>query len=151
MITSQTAPFSAEISAELDIIPADKLTYLQERFRNRLYDLVVSEFIKHNSANPEFTQAALARRINSRPEVVNRWLSSPGNWRLDTVSNLLVGICGAELEMSLSRFCDQPARNYHKPEWLDEREPQKALFYNVPPPPVGSFMPDPLPYPMAKT
>ena len=59
-------------------------------FRNRLYDLIVGEFMRHAAKNPKFTQAALARRLRSRPEVVNRWLSSPGNWTLDTVSYSLL-------------------------------------------------------------
>ncbi|MEC7593676.1 MAG: hypothetical protein VYA64_09600, partial [Pseudomonadota bacterium] len=42
------------------------------------------------------TQAELARRMGRRPEVVSRMLGAPGNWRLDTVSDLLFAISGAE-------------------------------------------------------
>ena len=39
---------------------------------------------------------AVARRMGRRPEVVSRMLGAPGNWRLDTVSDLLFAISGAE-------------------------------------------------------
>ena len=37
-------------------------------------------------------QKKLARRIRRKPEVINRWLSSAGNWELDTISDLLLGM-----------------------------------------------------------
>lgn len=132
-------PFLAEIAGEFDAIPPEKLSYLQERFRNRLYDLIVGEFLKHNAENPLFTQAALARRIGSRPDVVNRWLSSPGNWTTDTISNLLAGICGAELGITIDKLYERPTHNYTRPEWLDSTELSREIYYTAPPPAIGSI------------
>ena len=56
-----------------------------------MFDLVHAEFRKSG-----LTQAELARRMGRRPEVVSRMLGAPGNWRLDTVSDLLFAISGAE-------------------------------------------------------
>ena len=67
------------------------LAYFRQRQRDRLFDLVHAEFCKSG-----LTQAELARRMGRRPEVVSRMLGAPGNWRLDTVSDLLFAISGAE-------------------------------------------------------
>jgi hypothetical protein len=141
MITSQKTAFLSEVSSEFDVIPADKRTYLSDRLRHRLYDLILSEFMKHQKDNPGFTQAALARRIGSRPEIVNRWLSSPGNWTLDTISNLLAGISGAELGISVNRLADYPKANLSRPDWLDNDRDRKT--YNVPTQAVAVFVVNP--------
>jgi hypothetical protein len=138
-MTTYPTAFLSEIDSEFDEIPLEKRIYLQERLRHRLYDLIVGEFVKHQSANPHFTQVALARRIGRRPDVINRWLSSPGNWTLDTVTNLLAAISGAELGLSVNRFAEYPKANYTRPDWLDGSD--KA--YNPPPPPAGVATPLP--------
>lgn len=91
------ASSSNDHSAE-KISSAD-LAYFQDRLRSRLYDLVLTEF--ENAREIGLTQAMLARRLGKRPEQINRWLSSPGNWTLETVSNLLIGISNSELMMSV--------------------------------------------------
>jgi hypothetical protein len=117
MTTSQNV-FLSEVNSEFDFIPAERRAFLQERLRTRLYDLILSEFIEHQSRNPAFTKAALARRIGSRPEIINRILSSPGNWTIDTISNLLAGISGAELGLSANKFSEYHVANHTRPEWL---------------------------------
>ena len=69
MTTSQTA-FMSEVTSEFAVLALETRAYLQERLRNRLYDLVIGEFQKHQDKNPAFTKAALARRIESRPEFI---------------------------------------------------------------------------------
>lgn len=144
MTTYQTA-FLSETKDELATIPAEKRAYFQERLRNRLYDLVAGEFLKRQAETPNFTQAALAKRIESRPDLVNRWLSSPGNWTLDTLSNLLLGIAGAELEIGVKHF-DQPVRNFTRPEWLDCNPSMRDHDVFSPQPPVtGTSTFEPVP------
>ncbi len=87
----RTSPFS-EPAGE-DAIPAGTLAYFRARNRNRLYDLVMQEFVASG-----ITRATLARRLKRRPEVVSRLLGAPGNWTLDTVSDLLFAIDGGEVD-----------------------------------------------------
>jgi hypothetical protein len=126
----QTA-FLSEITDLSKTVPAGTRAYLQERLRNRLYDLVLTEFMKRQEEDPEFTQAALAKRIEKRPEQINRWLSSPGNWTIDTISDLLVGIMGAELEIGTNHFVDQMPRNYAEPEWLNQEASKDGIVLIV--------------------
>ena len=143
MTTSQTA-FLSDITDASKVVPAGTRAYLQERLRNRLYDLVLTEFMKRQRENPEFTQAALAKRIERGGDQVNRWLRSPGNWTIDTISDLLVGIAGAELTIGVSGFADRPSRNYIQPEWLSPEPiargcnvfsllPYNTAVYNISP------------------
>lgn len=116
MTTPQTS-FLSEIENG-EPIPVGKLSYLRERTRNLLYDFIVRKFIEAEKQG--LTQAELARRIGKRPEVVNRMLGSPGNWRIDTISDLLVGISAEELEPKSVSLLNRARRNQQHPEWLQE-------------------------------
>lgn len=96
-------------------IPLGTIAYFRERNRNRVHDMVLKAFKESG-----LTQAQLARRLGKRTDVVCRWLGAPGNWTLDTVSDLLLAIEGQELNYSLSRPFDGPVQNYREPEWLLE-------------------------------
>lgn len=100
-------------------IPLSKRAYFGGRLRNRLYNFVLTKFLE-KEASGELTKAELARRIGRRPEVITRLLASPGNWKLDTVSDLLLGISGEELGFSAFSPAALPRRNLVRPEWLDE-------------------------------
>jgi hypothetical protein len=99
------------------LIPVSTLGYFRARNRWRAYDLVLTEF-----KNSELTKADLARRLGKRPEVVSRLLGAPGNWGLDTVSDLLFAISGAAVVYNTAYPLDMPARNDTQPEWLGNYE-----------------------------
>ena len=108
------------------------LAYYRARFRNRLYHLVLSKF-REAEAGEGLTRAELARRTGKRPEVLTRILGAPGNWRLDTVSDLLMGIAGEELDATASSPLAGATRNYRYRDFLRMDEDQGALNpMNVP-------------------
>jgi hypothetical protein len=94
MTTSQPTSFLSEI-LEGKPIPPSKLGYFRARLSNRLHELVLDTFVKRE-ADGEITRAELARRIDRKPEQVSRWLGAPGNWTIDTASDLMLGM-GCEL------------------------------------------------------
>ena len=71
-------------------IPLGEFGYFQARNKRRAYSIVMDEFKKSG-----ISQATLARRMRKKPDVVCRLLSGPGNWGLDTFSDLLLAISGA--------------------------------------------------------
>jgi hypothetical protein len=77
-----------------DPISDGTLEHFRNRFRERLYELVLSEYRKQ--AEKGMTKSHIAHRINRRPEQITRWLGAPGNWTLETVSDLLLVISQAE-------------------------------------------------------
>ena len=88
MTTSRTSVLSKPIGS--DKISVGTLGYVRARNRQRAYDLVVRELKKSG-----ITQAELARRLGKGQDAVSRLLSRPGNWELDTLSDLLFAISGS--------------------------------------------------------
>jgi hypothetical protein len=87
--TSQTPELFTEILADrVTPIPEEKLAYFRRRLRLQLHELVVEKFYRQET----MTQRDLANRIGKTPDVVNRMLGAPGNWTLDTVSDLLIAM-----------------------------------------------------------
>ncbi len=103
-------PFLSEV-LDGDRIPVGTLSYFRERFRDRLYDLVIEEFLKQSEKN-DLTRADVARRIGRRPEQITRWFGAPGNWTLETVSDLLLAIARAEPDVTLLPLEGRAGRNY---------------------------------------
>ena len=121
MNTFQKTPFLSEI-LNGDTIPIGTLSYFRERFRDRLYDLVMEEFLKQEAENG-LTRAEVARRIGRRPEQITRWFGAPGNWTLETVSDLLLVIAKSEPEVTLWHLQGRGVRN-------DRGQPQPTGLSN---------------------
>lgn len=119
--------------------------YFRSRLRTRLYDMVVRKYsAKHKTG--KISQRELAARIRRRPEVINRLLASPGNWTLDTISDLLLGIGPEELDMTSSPVVGRAPRNSSARSVIDdylakqakaERQPGPAMRFGDPPPSKG--------------
>jgi hypothetical protein len=82
-------------------IPRSRLVYLRARLRNRIYNLVVSEFQRQHGK-----KADLASRIGRDPAQITRWLSSPSNWTLDTISDLMAAM-GTEPGLSIALLSEK--------------------------------------------
>jgi hypothetical protein len=106
MTTSRTRSFLTEV-VEGEPIPIGKLEYFRARLQSRLHQLVLAEFLRQEDRG--LHQAELARRIGRKPEVVNRLLGAPGNWTLNTVSDLLLGM-GAEPNIAVLHLTDMTER-----------------------------------------
>ncbi len=112
--------FTSEIASPSATIPLGTLAYLSERARNNLYAFVVKKFREKERLG--FTKALLARRIGYDSARVNKLLGAPGNWTLDTVSDLLVGIAAEELIPCSAPILRSPQRNYSGQDWFDEQD-----------------------------
>jgi hypothetical protein len=99
--------------------------YFRARLRNRLYDFIVSKYAAREKAGG-LTQRALAARIRRRPEVINRLLAAPGNWTLDTVSDLLLGIGPEELDMNSTPVVGRAPRNSSGASALEDYQQRRA-------------------------
>src|SRR5687767_14373506 len=90
MTTFQLTPLLSEI-LDAETISEDRLMYFRARLRNRIHAVVLSQFLKAEKEKG-FTKADLARRLGRKPEQITRWLGLPGNWTIDTYSDLLLGM-----------------------------------------------------------
>jgi len=93
--TSQVTIYKSNIP-DRDMINVGVLAYMRERNRGHIYNCVIGEFERSG-----ISQAALAARLGKAPEIISRWLASPSNWTQDTVSDLLFGISGTEMQYGI--------------------------------------------------
>lgn len=103
MTTYQTAPVWTEV-LNAPHLSKKALGYFRARLKNRLHQLILGEYLKLEANG--LTRAKLARRVCKRPEQITRLLGAPGNWELDTVSDLLLAM-GYELEPKAVGFDDK--------------------------------------------
>ena len=80
----------------------------------------MEEFVKQR-AESGLTRAEVARRIGRRPEQITRWFSAPGNWTLETVSDLLLAVAKSEPDVTLLPLKGRAVRNYRGQMLSDER------------------------------
>lgn len=98
-------------------IPASTLGYFRTRNRLNVFSVVQREF-----RGSGITQAELAARLGRGTDRVCRLLGAPGNWTLDTVSDLLFAIAGAEVNYQASHPLDKPPRNQREPDWIHSQQ-----------------------------
>jgi hypothetical protein len=58
------------------------------------------------------TRKELANRIGKTPSRLSHILGSPGNWTLDTVSELLIGIASEEIVPQSRKLLGRPPSNF---------------------------------------
>jgi hypothetical protein len=141
MTTSRTTTLSKPSGSAK--VPLGTFAYFRARNKRRAYDLVIKEFKKSG-----LSQADLSRRLGKGTDRVCKLLGGPGNWTLDTVSDLLFAISGAEPKYMLDYPLDKPARNFTQPEWLASEpdwvkkvqasRPEQPPSHGFPPPSIDS-------------
>lgn len=113
MTTSPRMPRLSEPTDDVRISPS-ALAYLQSRTKLRLFDLVHKKF---NAS--KLTQAQLAKRLGKGTDRICKLLGAPGNWTLDTVSDLLFAIDGGVLDPQVDYPMKALARNDRIPHWVE--------------------------------
>jgi DNA-binding phage protein len=83
-----------------DKIPIGEISYVRESVKNMAHQMVLQKFLEIKERG--YTRAVLARRLGKKPEQITRWLSAPGNWTLDTFSDLMFAM-GADPEAVFMR------------------------------------------------
>lgn len=96
------------------------LAYFAERLRNRVYEIVIDEFEASG-----VSKATLARRLRKNPSQLTRWLGAPGNWELDSISDVLFSIRGGELNFSVGHPLREAKKNYRQPDWFRQLTPEQ--------------------------
>lgn len=86
-------------------------SYFRARTRRHVHDVVLGKFMEL-SDDQNLTRAQLAERLQVDRAQITRWLSSPSNWTLDTLSDLLLAMaCQASVEAKAIGFGE--TGNYH--------------------------------------
>lgn len=85
-------------------IPLRVLAYFRARLSNRIHSLVLEEFARLEEGG-KITRAELGRCIGREPAQITRWLGTAGNWTIETLSDLLLGM-KCEPALSISNLAD---------------------------------------------
>jgi hypothetical protein len=109
-------------------IPSPVRAYFAQRLRLRVFNFILERFVAAQGRG--LTKAHLSRRIGKTPDLINRWLGAPSNLTIDTISDLLLGLSGEELELSSSSPLNHTQHNYSHFTFLltsmNKQEPVKA-------------------------
>jgi transcriptional regulator with XRE-family HTH domain len=100
--------------------------YLEARNRGKAYELVISEFLRSG-----ISQAELARRMGITPPQINRMLGAPGNWTLDTLSNLLFAISSAQPDYNIEYPMEAVSLNDLGQSWLEPNDSEAEVVMNT--------------------
>lgn len=102
-----------------NLIPPSTFTYLRTRNRMKAFNVLRHEFDKSG-----LTVTQLAKRMGKGADRVCHVLNAPANLTLDTFSEFLFGMTGAEPTYGTAYPLDRPARNHTRPDWLSAPEIQ---------------------------
>lgn len=111
MTISQITDLHEPVSGER--VPLGCLGYFRARNKYRVFSLVMQELDKSG-----ISQAELARRLGKGADQISRYLAGPGNWTLDTLSDFLFAISGAEVEHRIVYPLQKSPRNDTRPAWM---------------------------------
>lgn len=100
--TSKTSP-----------VPERDIHYYRQRYKNRVFEHLVS-FFAEEAQRRGISKRDLAERLRKDPAQITRWLSSPTNLTLDTISDLLLAL-DAEMDHCVVRFLDRTKPNEMHP------------------------------------
>lgn len=136
MTTSQETSLLNEVREKTNALSKQTLWYFRARLQTLVYDLVLGEFIRL-SEKEGLKKADLARRLQKPPEQITRWLGAPGNWELDTVSDLLLAM-GLELDVAARGFDGAKPSAIVSDTWIVKAKSDKPTLSLVPNTSAGS-------------
>lgn len=87
--------------------------YYRQRAKNRIFELLTS-FFAEEAERTGVTKRDIAERLRRDPAQITRWLSSPSNLTIDTISDLLLSL-GAEMDYSVGKFAERAQSNEMHP------------------------------------
>ena len=94
-------------------IPPGLLAYVGQKLKNDFYHTVMSAFEESC-----LSQAELATKMGIDKGQLNRQLSGPSNWTIETVAKMLFAINGHLVQPTTIDLNVQPPANMTQPPWL---------------------------------
>lgn len=88
---------------------ARDVAYYRQRQKNLVLSALLDFFVEEVDRSG-ITRKDWAAAVGKDPAQLTRWLTSPSNFELDTLSDLLLPL-GAEMEHRIVRFADRPRAN----------------------------------------
>jgi len=141
MPTSPNPSVLSEIIGEQPI-PLKTRQYFRRLLQNRVHELVLAAFAVQEQKEG-LTQKQLAGRLEKDAAQISRWLFSAGNWELDTLADLLLGMAVRLNELSVTRIVEllEQAEETAAPKELETiaESPTVQVRADEPPPLMEDF------------
>lgn len=93
----------------------DAEAYMRSRNQSLAHQMILAEFRKSG-----ISQAELAKRTGKGPDIISRLIGRPGNWTLNTLSDLLFAMSAAAPSYSVSYPLSVTPANQTRPAWADQ-------------------------------
>jgi len=93
------------------MIPVGKLAYFRGRLTNRIHAMVLEQY-DHLSKAGKINKTLLAKRIGREPAQITRWIGAPGNWTIETISDLLLAM-GCEPSITVKPLDSENVKHTH--------------------------------------
>lgn len=90
------------------------IIYFRHRLRNRMFSVLVS-FFEKEAKTRGVTKKDIAAKLSRDPSQVTRWLSTPANMTLDSISDILFALDAEMKTPEVLRFMDQRGTNFVHP------------------------------------
>jgi hypothetical protein len=104
-LTMSPSPTTLSNPRDGERVPLGTLIYFRVRNQQHFWEMIIGEFEKSG-----ITQAELCRRTGRDPKRVCDFLGSPGNHTLNTISDYLFAMSGAQPECDISHPLAQMSR-----------------------------------------
>ena len=112
-MTTSLKTWSAYASDDGTPLSESDKAYFRAKTRRHVHGVVLEKFMQH-SDDDKLSRSALAHRLNVNRAQITRWLSSPGNWTLDTLSDLLLAM-SCQASVIADEIGNQQKGNYAHP------------------------------------
>lgn len=119
-MTTSLKEWSAYANDEASPLNESDKAYFQAKMRRHVHGVVLERFMEL-SDDDRISRAALAKRLGLSRAQITRWLSSPGNWTLDTLSDLLLAM-NCQASIIAEKISSQGPRNFVH-EFSQEAQP----------------------------
>lgn len=104
---------SMENTSKNKKIAVRDIAYYRQRNKNRLLEQIAAFFAEQAEVNG-ITKKEIAYLLDKDPSQITKWLSTPSNLTLDTISDVLLAM-DAEMDYQIVRFADRREPNYQHP------------------------------------
>jgi len=98
-----------ENTSETHLIPKRRISYFRQRQKNRVFHQI-AKFFADEAERRGLNRRILAERLQKDPAQITRWLSTPSNLTLDTISDLLLAL-DAEMDTRIVTFSERAKPN----------------------------------------
>jgi hypothetical protein len=91
-----------------------EMFYFRQRLKNRVFNEICA-FFEREAVECGMTKKILAERLKREPSQITRWLSSPGNLTLETISDLLFAMEAEPRQFQIQKLSECSKSNFVHP------------------------------------